>query len=134
MINIKTTFLLASLFLSTMLISCTPDTPKEEEQNLVINVDPDPGTASAKSFGSTYTFKLVVTSKMPEQGIDVTVDYKKDLDNSVVFSQSLTTTTSATDITINNLVFNEQGTVTLNVKSKTKATNTAQKTFKLIRK
>ena len=71
---------------------------------------------------------------MPEQGIDVTVDYKKDLDNSVVFSQSLTTTTSATDITINNLVFNEQGTVTLNVKSKTKATNTAQKTFKLIRK
>jgi hypothetical protein len=31
-------------------------------------------------------------------------------------------------------VFNEPGTVTINVKSKTKGTNTAQKTFKLVRK
>lgn len=134
MLNIKSIFLLASFILSSVFISCTPDKPKEEEQNLVITVDPDPGSTAAKSFGSTYTFKLVVTSKMPEQGVDVTVDYKKDLDNTVIFSQALSTTTAATDITINNLVFNEQGTVTLNVKSKTKATNTAQKTFKLIRK
>jgi hypothetical protein len=134
MLNIKTTLLLATLFLSSVFISCTPDTPKEEEQNLVINVDPDPGTSVAKAFAGSYTFKLVVTSKMPEQGVEVTVDFKRDLDNAVVFSQSLSTSTSATDITINNLVFNEQGTVTVTVKSKTKATNTAQKTFKLVRK
>ena len=77
MLKIRSTFLLAAVLLSCLLFSCTPDTPKEEEQNLVITVDPDPGSTVAKAFGSTYTFKLVITTKMPEQGADVTVDFKK---------------------------------------------------------
>src|SRR5688572_2209600 len=112
MLNIKSTCLLVSLFLSCLFVSCDPDKPKEEEQTLSIAVDPDTGSTTAKAFASTYTFKLVVVSKMPEQGVDVTVDFKKDLDNTVVFSQSLTTSAAATDITIGNLVFNEPGTVT----------------------
>ena len=77
MLKIRSIFLLAAVLLSCFLFSCTPDTPKEEEQNLVITVDPDPGSTVAKAFGSTYTFKLVITTKMPEQGADVTVDFKK---------------------------------------------------------
>src|SRR5688572_10445331 len=126
MLNIKTLLLLITLFFSFAFFNCTPDQPKEEEQALVIAIDPDPGSTLAKSFGSTYNFKLVISSKMPEQGVSVDVDFKKDLDNTVVFSQSLSTSAAATDITIGNLVFNEPGTVTVNVKSKTKATNTAQ--------
>jgi hypothetical protein len=134
MLKIKTPLLLLALFFSFAFLNCTPDQPKEEEQALVIAIDPDTGTTLAKAFGSTYSFKLVISSKMPEQGVSVDVDFKKDLDNTVVFSQSLSTTSAATDITISNLVFNEPGTVTINVKSKTKGTNTAQKTFKLVRK
>lgn len=134
MLKIRSTFLLFGLLVSCLFIACDPDKPKEEEQNLNIAIDPDSGSTIAKAFAGTYTFKLVIVSKMPEQGVNVTVDFRKDLDNTVVFSQSLSTSAAATDITIGNLVFNEPGTVTLNVKSKTKETNTAQKTFKLVRK
>jgi hypothetical protein len=132
--TLKTPLLLITLFFSFAFVNCTPDKPKEEEQALTIAIDPDTGTTVAKAIGPTYGFKLVITSTMPEQGVTVDVDFKKDLDNTVVFSQSLSTSAAATDITIGNLVFNEPGTVTINVKSKTKSTNTAQKTFKLVRK
>jgi hypothetical protein len=71
---------------------------------------------------------------MPPQGVDVNVTYKKDADNTVVFSQDLQTSASQLTVTINDIPLNETGTVTVNVTSKSKPTNTATKTFKLIRK
>lgn len=108
--------------------------PAAAEENLVVSIDPDAGGTIAKALGASYDFKVVVSSKMPAQGVDVSVTYKKDADGAVVFSQNLQTTFSPLNVTINNIPFNEVGTVTVVVTSKSKAANTVTKTFKLVRK
>lgn len=104
------------------------------EQNLVVALDPDAGSTLVKTFGTTYDFKVLVKSTMPPQGVTVSVVYRQDIDNAVVFSQNYTTTTSPLNVTITNIPFNEVGTVTVIVTSKSKTDNTVSKTFKLVRK
>jgi len=108
--------------------------PPPTEENLVIGIDPDPGADFAKALGASYAFKLQVKSKMPPQGIEGTVIFRKESDNSVVSSQNVSGTTANIDVTISGIDFNMVGIVAIDVKSKSKATNTASKTFKLHRK
>ncbi len=108
--------------------------PAPTEENLVIALNPDPGTTVVKSLGTTYDFQVVIQSKMPAQGVEITVVYRKDSDNSIIFSQTYQVTTSPLNVTITNVPQNEIGTVTVTVTSKSKPTNTASKTFKLTRK
>lgn len=126
-----------SFFLST---ACNdkgnnpPTPPPVTEDNLVISIEPDPGTTVVKALGATYDFKLNITSKMPPQGVTITVTYKKDSDNTTLFSQTLQSSTTPVNITISNIPQNDVGTVTITVTSKSKASNTATKSFKLTRK
>lgn len=133
---IRSLFLLVAASMMLFSTACNDggNKPTEVEENLAISIDPDPGSAIATALGATYTFKVAITSKMPTQGVDVSTTYRKDSDNSVIFSQTLQTTTSPVNVTITGIPFNEVGTVTVEVKSKSKPTNTATKTFKLVRK
>ncbi len=129
------------LFLFSILLSTacndkgggtTPPTPGEE--NLVISIEPDPGTTVVKALGTTYDFRVNITSKIPTQGVTITVTFKRDSDNTTLFSQTLQSTTTPVNITISNITQNEVGTVTVTVTSKSKSSNTATKSFKLTRK
>ena len=133
---VRSVLLLVAAALMLFSTACNDggNTPTEVEENLVITIDPDPGSAIATALGSSYTFKVNITSKMPAQGVDITTTYRKDSDNSVIFSQTLQTTSSPINVTITGIPLNEVGTVTVEVKSKSKPTNTATKTFKLVRK
>lgn len=138
---VKKMKLLAFAFILTLLIvSCSkgggsnPPPPPPAEENLSIGIDPDPGSVGAKSLGASYEFKLLIKSKMPAQGIEGTVVFRKESDNSVLSSQNIQTSVTPLSITIANIALNEIGIVTIEVKSKSKPTNTANKAFKLSRK
>lgn len=122
--------------LTLWLSSCYGDWGEEGlgEQNLVVALDPDAGSTIARTFSTTYEFNLQVLSKMPPQGVTVSVVYRQDSDNTVVFSQNYTTNTSPLNVQITNIPFNEVGTVTVIVTSISNLTNTVTKTFKLVRK
>lgn len=133
---IRFLFLLVAASMMLFSTACNDggNKPTEVEENLVIAIDPNPGSAIATALGATYTFKVTITSKMPSQGVDITTTYRKDSDNTQIFSQTLQTSSSPVNITVTGIPFNEVGTVTVEVKSKSKSTNTATKTFKLVRK
>lgn len=126
--------LLAGLF-AFWLSSCYGDLGEGiGEQDLIVALDPDSGSAIARTLGTTYDFNVLVQSAMPPQGVTVSVVYRQDIDNAVVFSQNYTATTSPQPVRITNIPFNEVGTVTLIVTSKGEPDNTVTKTFKLVRK
>lgn len=129
-----------ALTFPVLMISCSksggnnpPPNPPAEE-NLVISVDPDPGAAGAKALGANYVFKLLITSKIPEKGVEGTVVFRRESDNSLLFSQNIQTLTSPLEITVSNIAVTDVGIVTLDIKSKSKPSNIASKAFKLYRK
>jgi hypothetical protein len=126
--------MIAGLF-SFVLGSCYADLGEDhDEQRLSIALDPAPGSVLQRTMGTTYDFKVLVKSAMPPQGVNVNVVYRQDSDNQVVFNQNYTTTTSPLNVTINNIPFNEIGTVVVTVVSRTYDLNKATETFKLVRK
>ena len=127
-------FLLATPFLFTQCSKkSSSSTPTEQEENLVIALDPDPGGAVVRSLTASYDFKLLIQSKIPTAGLEVAITYRKDADNTVLYSQTLQVSATPINLSVNNISA-ETGTVTVDVKSKSKATNTASKSFKLARK
>lgn len=132
---IKTLFV--SLF-AVLLSSCYGDLGDDItwEEDLVVALNPNPGspTTPVITLGASYDFNVLVQSQMPPQGVTVNVAYRQDSDNTLVFGQEYSTTTSPLPVTITNIPFDEVGTVTITVTSKTKADNTVTKTFKLVRK
>ncbi len=130
--------LLFLFFIAATVSACkkkggTTPPPPPVEDNLVIALDPDPGSTTVKSLGTSYEFKVIIQSKMPAQGVSINITYRKDSDNSVIFTQTLESTTTPVSITVNNITA-DVGTVTVTVTSKSKASNTATKTFKLVLK
>ena len=109
-----------------------PNPPAEE--NLAITIDPDPGAAAAKALSATYDFKILINSQMPAQGVEGTVVFKRESDNTTLSSQNISGNSSPINVTISNIALSEVGIVTISVKSKSKPANTAAKTFKLQRK
>lgn len=134
------TSLLAVAVIGTLSFSmqaCRKKKPEPpQEANLVVSLDPAPSstTTPVVALGTTYDFRVKVESTMPAQGVDIQVAYRKDSDNSTVFAQTYTTTTSPQAVTVTGIPFNQVGTVTVTVVSKTKPDNTVQKTFKLVKK
>ena len=127
------------LVLPLLIMSCSRGggdnpPPPPAEDNLVISINPDPGAAGAKALGASYSFQLLIDSKMPEKGVEGTVVFRKESDNSILSSQNIQTSTTPLSIAISNIVVNDIGIVTIDVKSKSKPSNTATKTFKLYRK
>ena len=138
LLRIKTAAIVL-LFVS-MLLGCSKGgggnnpPPPPTEENLSIGIDPDPGADFAKALGATYDFKVLVKSKMPAQGVEGTVEFRKESDNTLISSQNITGTTTPINVTISNIAVNEVGVVKIDLKSKSKPANTTSKTFKLHRK
>ncbi len=127
-------FAIALLLAIPILFSYCSKNGGSEEENLRVALDPNPGSSVVKALGSSYSFKVIIQSKMPSGGVDVNVAYRKDSDNSVLFSQTVQSSTTPVNLTVNNIPFNEVGTVTAEVKSRSKSSNTATVSFKLTRK
>lgn len=109
-------------------------TPPPAEADLQVTLNPDPGSATARTSTATYAFQVVINSAMPAGGVDVAVTYRRDSDNGVIFQQTVQSSTSPVNITINNIALNDLGTVTVTVTSRSKPANTVTRTFKLSRK
>ncbi len=128
------------LLFSLVSISCSKgggggtNPPAPTEENLSIGIDPDPGSSFAKALGASYDFKLEIKSKMPAQGVEGTVVFRREADNSVLSTQNVSGTTSPINVTISNIAFSEVGIVAIDLKSKSKPSNTTARTFKLHRK
>lgn len=107
------------------------------EETLRISSTPIFGADIIGALSSSYSFKLLITSKPPKNGVKVDISVKNDLDNSVIFTQSTQTSSSATssiDLQLANLVAGNLYTATVDVTSLTTSTNKAQLTFKVARK
>ena len=104
------------------------------EQNLVVALEPEPESALVRTFSTSYDFNVLIQSLMPRQGVTISVEYRQDSDNSVVFRRNHATATSPQPVAITEIPFNEVGTVAVTVTSVTKSDNTVTKTFKLVRK
>lgn len=117
-------------------VTPTPPTPPVvTEENIVFTFDIDPGANIYAALGATQEVKITVTSKMPTAGVTTDIVVKRDSDGATVSSSSLTAaTTSPITGTITNLATNVVCTATITLKSVSKASNTATKTFKIARK
>lgn len=107
------------------------------EETLKISSTPIFGSDIVGALSGSYSFKLLITSKPPKNGVKVDISVKNDLDNSVIFTQSTQTSSSATtsvDLQLSNLVAGNLYTATVDVTSLTTSTNKAQLTFKVARK
>ncbi len=127
-----------ALFLITACSKKTTDPPAppvDTEQKLVITLDPDPGASTAVAMAANYSFKVKITSKIPTGGVVLEYTTKKDSDNSILDPLTqVNSSINSIDVTTGSL---ESGTlyiVTITVKSKSQASNTATKTFKVARK
>ncbi len=107
------------------------------EANLVIAVNPDPGTAIMPALSANYPFKLLINSTPPQNGVKIDIAGTRDDDNSVQFTQSSQTTGSnvnSVDLQLTGLVPGVLYNVKVNVTSLTTAANKASITFKVTRK
>jgi hypothetical protein len=104
------------------------------EENISFTIDPDPGTATASASSGTYTFNVNVSSKIPSAGVKVDLTTKKDADNFLLDSKTIESSTASIAISTGTLAAGTLYNVSVVVTSKSKATNTATKTFKVARK
>ena len=117
-------------------VTPTPPTPPVvTEEDIVFTFDIDPGANIYAALGASQEVKITVTSKMPTAGVTTDIVVKRDSDGTTVSSSSLTAATSSPITgTISNLATNVVCTATITLKSVSKASNTATKTFKIARK
>ncbi len=138
----KVLYYSAILLSLSMLTSCkkaktTPPVPPPvvvTEENISFTIDPDPGTATASASSGTYTFNVNVSSKVPSAGVKVDLTTKKDSDNFLLDSKTVESSTASIAISTGTLAAGTLYNVSVVVTSKSKASNTATKTFKVARK
>lgn len=139
----KRTFTIAVILISIVSISScskkgtptpTPPPVVVTEENIAFTIDPDPGASTASATSGTYTFNVNVSSKVPSAGVKVDLTTKKDSDNFLLDSKTVESSTANIAIFTSTLAAGTLYNVTVVVTSKSKATNTATKTFKVARK
>ena len=87
------------------------------------------------AIGGSQAINVNVTSALPKDGVTIDVKVTKDVDNTSVFTNNISSTNAAANaITISSLSPGVLSTATVVVTSKTKSTNTATKTFKIAAK
>lgn len=140
--------LLFSVLVSAlMLISCskkgggstpTPPTPPPPpvvvEDNILFSLDPDPGTTTATALSGIYSFKVILSSKMPSTGISIDITTKTDPAGTLLESKNIKSSLASNDITTGTLASGTLYSVTVVVTSQKTASNTLTKTFKVARK
>ena len=108
--------------------------PAPVEETIAFSIDIDPGSSVYPALGAAQDAKITLSSKMPTAGITVDVVVKKDLDNTIVSSGTYSSSLSPFTATISNLSPGVLCTATFTVTSKTTASNSGVKSFKLARK
>jgi hypothetical protein len=121
-----------------LVLSCSKKapapSPTPQEAALVFTLNPDPGSTVLAALGATQNFNISVTSTLPSAGINASVLVVKELDGATVFSQSLTSNMANFTTSIQNLQNGVVCNVTITLTSRSSATNTVTKTFKIVRK
>ena len=121
--------------------SPTPPTPPPvviTEADIVFKVDVAGSEVNYSAVfpvvGTSLVMNANITSTLPKDGVTVDVTVKKKLDNTVVFATNLSSAAASNAITITGLTPGVLCVATVTVTSKSKATNTALKTFELAAK
>ena len=112
----------------------TPPPPVVVEENILFSLDPDPGTTTAQALSGTYSFKVILSSKMPTTGISIDITTKTDPAGALLESKNIKSTVASNDISTGPLVTGTLYSVTVAVTSQKTASNTLTKTFKVARK
>jgi len=87
------------------------------------------------AIGGSQAINVNITSALPKDGVTIDVKVTKDIDNTSVFTNNISSTTAASNaFTISSLSPGVLSTATVVVTSKTKTSNTATKTFKIAAK
>jgi len=87
------------------------------------------------AIGGSQAINVNITSALPKDGVTIDVKVTKDVDNTSVFTNNISSTTAASNaFTISSLSPGVLSTATVVVTSKTKTSNTATKTFKIAAK
>lgn len=121
-----------------LVLSCSKKapapSPTPQEAALAFTINPDPGSTVLAALGATQNFNFTITSTMPSAGINASILAVKELDGSTVFSQSLTSNLANFSSSVQNLPNGVVCNVTLTITSRSSSSNTASKTFKIVRK
>lgn len=104
------------------------------EASLVFTTNPDPGSNIFAALSSSQDIVVSITSALPAAGVTVDIVVTKDLDNSTVFSQSLTNTVPNFTVAVQNLTSGVVCTVVITLTSKSTSSNKASKSFKIAKK
>jgi len=84
--------------------------------------------------GTSVVMNANITSTLPKDGVTIDVSVKKKSDNTVVFTSSLSSSTASNPVTVTGLTPGTLCVATITVTSKSKASNSALKTFELASK
>jgi hypothetical protein len=84
--------------------------------------------------GSSIQMNANITSTLPKDGVTIDISVKKKLDNSVVFSSSLSSSGASNPFTVTGLTGGTLCVATIIVTSKSKSSNASTKTFELVAK
>jgi hypothetical protein len=84
--------------------------------------------------GASLAVNANITSTLPKDGVTIDVLVKKKSDNTVVFTSSLSSSTASNPVTVTGLTPGTLCVATITVTSKSKASNSALKTFELASK
>jgi hypothetical protein len=84
--------------------------------------------------GTSLLINANITSTMPKDGVTIDVTVRKKLDNTVVFTSNIPSSAASNPFTVTGLTAGTLCVATVTVTSKSKATNTALKTFELAAK
>ena len=111
-----------------------PPPPVVVEDNILFSLDPDPGTTTATALSGTYSFKVILSSKMPSTGISIDITTKTDPAGTLLESKNIKSTVASNDISTGTLAAGTLYSVTVAVTSQKTASNTLSRTFKVARK
>ena len=112
----------------------TPPPPVVVEDNILFTLDPDPGTTTETDSSGIYSFKVILSSKMPTTGISIDITTKTDPAGTLLESKNIKSTVASNDISTGTLASGALYSVTVVVTSQKTASNTLTKTFKVARK
>jgi len=84
--------------------------------------------------GASLAINANITSTLPKDGVTIDVSVKKKADNTVVFTTNLSSSAASNPVTVTGLTAGTLCVATVTITSKSKASNTATKTFDLASK
>lgn len=104
-----------------------------EEENLKFSISPDNSTGSIVTSNDTLGIWITVSSKLPANGIGLSLEIKNSDNSTSVYKIDTSSTTSSFRLKLNNLYIKGNYSVDLSLTSKSKASNTSTQTIKIVK-